>query len=124
MDLRHALTIYQKYPGHYCHTLIIIVFMIVSLIIKLYDFMYYRVVTDILFYMTDVLVKLFPSRSGTGHLELLLYIYVRTGEVRLGSSFDLGETKDAFLLRALDRRNSSSGYFICFGDVCDQIAMK
>lgn len=71
----------------------------------------YILVTDFLFYVTDVslfdvLLKVCSKpKVETGHLVLLLNIDVLTG-VSLGSSSDLGAIKDAFLFRAPDRRKS------------------
>lgn len=88
----------------------------------------YILITDFLFYVTDaslfdVLLKVCSKpKVETGHLVLLLNIYVQTG-VSPGSSSDLRETKDAFLLQALDWRNLPSEYFFCLGNVCNQIAI-
>lgn len=83
----------------------------------------YTLVTDFLFYVTDVLLK-FCSKLEleTCHLVLLLNKDVLTG-VSPGSSSDLRDTKDAFLLRAPDRRNLPLEYFFCLGNVCNQIAI-
>lgn len=65
----------------------------------------------------DVLLKVCSKpKVETCHLVLLLNIDVLTG-VSLGSSSDLGETKDAFLFRAPDRRNLPLEYFFCLGDL-------
>lgn len=84
----------------------------------------YTLVTDFLLYVTDVLLKICSKLElETCHLVLLLTDDVLTG-VSPGSSSDLGEIKDAFLLRAPDRRNLPLECFFCVGDVCtNQIAI-